>query len=96
MVRYHFDRHGNYLGYIDERGRYFDVGGRQVGNLVGGQRFYDRQGAYRGRVDAQGSYFDELGRCRGYLRHSGRGAHVGLRYVPQAETAPKDQAREKR
>jgi len=88
MVRYHFDRHGSYLGYVDERGRYFDVRDRQVGSLVAGQKLYDRLGAYRGRVDAQGNYFDELGRCRGYLRHAGKAAAVDMPFVALAETAP--------
>ena len=92
MIRYHFDRHGNYLGYIDERGRYFDVRGRQEGSLVSGQKLYDRQGAYRGRVDAQGNYFDELGRCRGYLRHAGRGEDGGVPFLDAGETAGRGQA----
>ncbi len=66
--RYHFDEHGNYLGYLDDEGRYRDPRGTDRGYVIRGGSFYDRRGAYRGRLDPIGRYYDEHGTYLGYFR----------------------------
>jgi hypothetical protein len=66
--RYHFDEHGNYLGYLDDEGRYRDTAGTDLGYVVRDRSVYDQQGACRGHVDLIGRYFDEHGTYLGYFR----------------------------
>ncbi len=64
---YHFDPHGNCLGYFDRVGHYFDPAGQYRGSLSRNGNLYDEDGALSGRVDAQRHVWNEEGSCRGYL-----------------------------
>jgi len=66
--RYHFDRWGSVLGYMDHNGHYYDKTGSCRGEVVGGRDLYDTNGVYRGHFDIQGQYWDEDRVGRGYLQ----------------------------
>jgi len=66
-VKYHFDRWGSCVGYVDADGRYFDARGMLRGHVNERSRLYGEDGAYRGRFDIQGQFWDEHGIARGYL-----------------------------
>jgi len=65
--RYHFDRFGSYLGYLDESGLYYDRAGVCRGRVSAEGFFYDTEGTCRGRIDVQGQMWDERGSYRGYF-----------------------------
>ncbi len=65
--RYHFDRFGSYLGYLDESGRYYDREGVCRGYVNREGLFYDVEGTCRGHIDVQGQMWDERGSYRGYF-----------------------------
>ena len=67
VPRYHLDRFGTYLGFVDESGRYFDRSGCLRGSLNASGKLYDETGAPRGHIDTQGQVWDEQGGYRGYL-----------------------------
>ncbi len=64
---YHFDQHGNCLGYVDRVGHYFDPVGQYRGSLSRNGDLYDEDGTLSGRVDARRQVWNEEGSCRGYL-----------------------------
>ncbi len=66
-TRYHFDEHGNYLGYVDEVGHYRDRDGIYRGALSDSGIRLDENGRYHGHVDVQGRCWDLTGRSCGYL-----------------------------
>lgn len=66
--RYHFNRYGSYIGYIDEDGKYFLCDGTYRGSVTSGGTFYDENGQLHGRVDVQGQYWGEDGVFLGYFR----------------------------
>jgi hypothetical protein len=66
--RYHFNRYGSYIGYVDEKGQYFLCDGTYRGRLGESGQLYDEHGTPRGHIDAQGQYWDEHRTFRGYFR----------------------------
>ena len=72
MVRYHFDCHGGYRGYVDDEGRYFDREGTYRGYVSRSgdepASFFDAEGNRRGFINRVGSFYDERSKCLGYLR----------------------------
>lgn len=73
--RYHFNRYGSYIGFVDEDGRYYLCDGTYRGCLTAAGVMLDPSGRRRGHVDVQGQYWDEEGVFRGYLRGP-TGSHV--------------------
>ena len=67
VPRYHLDRFGTYLGFVDESGRYFDRSGSLRGSVNASGKVYDETGAPSGHIDTQGQVWDERGGYRGYL-----------------------------
>jgi len=67
VPRYHLDRFGTYLGFVDESGRYFDRSGCLRGSVNDAGKVYDETGSPRGHIDTQGQVWDEQGSYRGYL-----------------------------
>lgn len=78
-ARFHFDRFGAYLGYVDPLGHYFDKGGTYRGAMSADGSFFDEKGVSRGRFDILGQYWDESGTYRGYLSqaHMAGSTHGG-------------------
>ena len=68
MHYYCFDFRGEYLGYVDRDGMFYDNRGNRWGRVNGNCRVYDLDGRYCGWINAQGSFFAEDRTCRGYLR----------------------------
>jgi hypothetical protein len=66
--RYHFDRFGTYLGYVDEHGRYFDRCEQLQGTVTNAGIVCDTNGAPRGHIDVQGQYWDQEDIFLGYFR----------------------------
>jgi hypothetical protein len=66
--RYHFNRFGTYLGYIDGVGHYHDANDIYRGAVSTTGDFFDEHGVYRGWIDVQGQYNDERGAACGYFR----------------------------
>jgi hypothetical protein len=66
--RYHFNRYGSYIGYVDEDGRYFLCNGTYRGHLDSKGVVFDEGGKLQGHVDVQGQYWDADGSFLGYLR----------------------------
>jgi hypothetical protein len=65
--RYLFDRWGTCFGHIDDRGRYFDRQGKQLGRVGADGAVVGCDGACQGRIDVQGQLWDEKGISLGYL-----------------------------
>jgi hypothetical protein len=70
MIRYHFDRFGSYLGYVDDTGNYYDLTGTCRGYFepAGGGDFYTSDGTRGGFVDPVGNFYDDQTIHLGYLR----------------------------
>jgi hypothetical protein len=66
--RYHFNRYGSYIGYVDENGSYYLRDGTYRGCLNNKGAVFDANGKHCGHVDIQGQYWGDDGMFLGYLR----------------------------
>jgi len=81
--RYHFDRFGAYLGYVDPSGRYYQRDGTCRGLIGTDGALIDCEGVCRGRFDVQGQFWDEKGGYGGYLAQPDGVPPVSMRPAPR-------------